>query len=295
MWPGFERARRFPDAAGARASASPGVWIGVEHEGRAVVEHRRAARRRCRRAASAPADRPGCRSAGRDRFSTARIAADQLAHAVVRGVAHVDAEHVGAGLEQPRDHRRHSGGRTEGGDDLGAAQPSHLAGLRGSCDGACRPGVGSIGVPGVSGRCCGAFRGVGELHRPGALLAGVDLEEAGAVEAARQAILDAADGELLVARAHEGLARPFAAAVVVDRVDVIEARDQGALEQRLAAARRQVPPAFGGPAAVGVLVADRDADAAAGVVAQTEVGQRRRRRQRERRRDQQKSAGIKRA
>jgi hypothetical protein len=52
-----------------------------------------------------------------------------------------------------------------------------------------RPGVGSTGVPGVSGRCCGAFRGVGELHRPGALLAGVDLEEAGAVEAARQAIL----------------------------------------------------------------------------------------------------------
>ena len=91
------------------------------------------------------------------------------------------------------------------------------------------------------------FGGLGELHRPGALLAGVDLEEAGAVEAARQAILRAADGEFLVARAHEGLAGPFAAAVVVDRVDVIEARDQRALEQGLAGARRQVPPAFGGP------------------------------------------------
>ena len=141
------------------------------------------------------------------------------------------------------------------------------------------------------------FGGVGELHRPGALLAGVDLEEAGAVEAARQAILGALDGEFLVARAHEGLARPFAAAVVVDRVDVIEARDQRSLEHGLAGARRQIPPAFGDPAAVGVLVADRDADPAAGVVAQMEIGPRlpaTRQRQRERRRDQQKSARARR-
>ena len=67
---------------------------------------------------------------------------------------------------------------------------------------------------------------LGELHGPGPLLAGIDLEEAGAVIAAREAILDAADGEFLVARAHEGLARPFAAAVVVDRIDVIETRDE---------------------------------------------------------------------
>ena len=44
-----------------------GRGIGVEREGRAVVEHGRARRRRCRRAASVPADRPGCRSAGRSR------------------------------------------------------------------------------------------------------------------------------------------------------------------------------------------------------------------------------------
>src|SRR5215831_4938213 len=37
--------------------------------------------------------------------------------------------------------------------------------------------------------------GIGQLHRPGALVTGVDLEEAGAVEAARQAVLGALDGE----------------------------------------------------------------------------------------------------
>src|ERR1700730_8503167 len=102
----------------------------------------------------------------------------------------------------------------------------------------------------------------------------MDLEEAGLVVAAREAVLDAANGELLVARAHERLARPFAAAVVVDRVDVIEPGDQRAFEQGVAAARRQVPPALGGPA-LGVLVAKRNPDPASGVVAQAEVGRRR--------------------
>src|SRR5712692_8965251 len=115
---------------------------------------------------------------------------------------------------------------------------------------------------------------LGELHRPRTLLAGVHLEEPGLLEAAGEAVLDAADGELLVARAHEGLPRPFAAAVVVDRVDIIEAGDERALEQRVAAARRQVPPPLGGPA-VAVLVADGDADAASGVVAEAEIGRHR--------------------
>src|SRR5690348_15307808 len=53
--------------------------------------------------------------------------------------------------------------------------------------------------------------GFGELYGPGALLAGVDLEKAGAIKTARQAIADAANGKLLVARAHKGLAHPFAA------------------------------------------------------------------------------------
>ena len=94
---------------------------------------------------------------------------------------------------------------------------------------------------------------------------------AGAVEAARKAILGAADGELLVARAHESLSRPFAAAVIVDRVDVVVARDQRAAQQRLAAPRRQVPPALGGPALV-LLVAERNPDPAAGIVAEPEIG-----------------------
>src|SRR5450755_4930632 len=54
-----------------------------------------------------------------------------------------------------------------------------------------------------------ALTGLGQLHRPGLLLAGIDFEESGAVEAAREAIPGAADGELLFARAHEGLARPL--------------------------------------------------------------------------------------
>src|SRR5437867_6364779 len=68
-------------------------------------------------------------------------------------------------------------------------------------------------LPGLVGR-------FGELHSPGALLRGVDLEEAGAVISAREAVLDAFDGEFLVAGTHEGLARPFAAAIVVDRIDI---------------------------------------------------------------------------
>src|SRR5205085_10449921 len=115
---------------------------------------------------------------------------------------------------------------------------------------------------------------LGELHGPGALLAGVDLEKAGAVIAARQTILDALDGELLVARAHEGLAGPFAAAVVVDGENVIEARDQRPLYQRLAAACGEIPPALRRPA-FGILVADGDADPAPGIVAEAEVRRRR--------------------
>src|SRR6185436_6261972 len=110
----------------------------------------------------------------------------------------------------------------------------------------------------------------GELHGPGALLAGVDLEEAGAVETAREAIARPLDGEFLVACAHEGLPGPLPTAVVVDRIDVIKSCDERSLEQGLAAARGQVPPAFRGPAAVAVLVTERDAHPAAGIIAQGE-------------------------
>ena len=91
-----------------------------------------------------------CRSArmpiGRPKsFSTARIARVQLAHRIVRGVAHVDAEHVGARLEQARDDGLIRRRRTKSRDDLGAAQPSHLV-----CFG--RPGI-AVGAT-LRGSCC---------------------------------------------------------------------------------------------------------------------------------------------
>src|SRR5207249_9321813 len=98
-----------------------------------------------------------------------------------------------------------------------------------------------------------------------------DYEEAGAVITARQAIVGPADGELLFPRAHEGLARPFPAAIVVHGVDVIEASDQGASQHGLAATCGNVPPALGGPALV-LLVADGNADAVSGIVAEAEIG-----------------------
>ena len=249
-----------------------GRCVGVEHEGVAGFHRHRAAGER-----ADPQLRP--LQIDQDADRPAGVALDradhahQLAHALLAGVAHVDAEDVGAGLEQLRDHVGSSTRpdrawrRSWRGADvswLGASgrrrrqRRRRARGVRSGARGGQRP----------VGRLLG---GVGQLHRPGALLAGVDLEEAGAVIAARQAVLGAADGEFLLARAHEGLAGPFAAAVVVDRVDVIVTRDQCAAQQRFARARRNVPPAFGGPALV-VLVADRDADPAAGVVAQPEIG-----------------------
>src|SRR5258707_15498573 len=82
-----------------------------------------------------------------------------------------------------------------------------------------RPRLRQLLLPRLVGR-------FGELHGPGALLRGIDLEEAGAVISAREAVLDVLDGEFLVAGAHEGLARPFAAAVVVDRIDIVVTRDE---------------------------------------------------------------------
>src|SRR5579871_1031323 len=66
---------------------------------------------------------------------------------------------------------------------------------------------------------------LGQLDCPGGLLTGIDLEESGSVEPARQAVGCALDGELPLARAHERLSRPFSAVIIVDRIDVIEAGD----------------------------------------------------------------------
>src|SRR5258705_10521936 len=50
---------------------------------------------------------------------------DQFAHLVVRGVTHVDAEHVGACLEQAPDHRAVGGCGAKRCQDLEAAQAPH--------------------------------------------------------------------------------------------------------------------------------------------------------------------------
>src|SRR5215831_11626335 len=126
----------------------------------------------------------------------------------------------------------------------------------------------NAGLQGLHGRLVG---GLGQLYGPGRLVTGIDFEKAGAVVAAREAIVGSADGELLFPRAHEGLAGPFATAIVVDRIDVVEAGDERAAQDGLAAAGGDVPPALGGPAFV-LLVTDRDPDPVAGIVAEAEIG-----------------------
>src|ERR1700689_5611049 len=89
----------------------------------------------------------------------------------------------------------------------------------------CRAGAGRRRVLLIAGRqrlLRGLLGGFGELHGPGALLAGIDLEEAGAVIAVGQTVADAADGEFPVAGAHIGPSRPFAAAIVVAGVNIIK-------------------------------------------------------------------------
>src|SRR4051812_46427340 len=90
-----------------------------------------------------------------------------LAHLVVRGVAHIDAEDVGAGFEQAADHRAVGSGGAEGRKDLDAAQASHFlvpdaGGSPGAPGGVppgmpgsppCPPGPTVPGIPGT--RCVG--------------------------------------------------------------------------------------------------------------------------------------------
>ncbi len=103
-----------------------GRRIGIEREILALVDFRRAvlegAEPQLRPLqVDQNADRPAV--LGLD-FADVR---HQFAHPLVRGVAHIDAEHVGAGLEQPADDGAISRRRTERGDELGAPLPSHRA------------------------------------------------------------------------------------------------------------------------------------------------------------------------
>lgn len=74
------------------------------------------------------------------------------------------------------------------------------------------------------------------MHGPGPLLSSVDLEIARAIIASSQAVVGASDRELFFTGTHVGLSRPLAAAIIVDGVDIVVARDQCASQQRLARA-----------------------------------------------------------
>src|SRR5260221_3114664 len=87
---------------------------------------------------------------------------DQFAHLVVRGVAHIDAEDVGAGLEQAPDHRAVGGCRAKRCKDLDAAQAPHGL-LPGATPGG-RPDPPGGVPPGEFGRLGAA---PGELDMPG--------------------------------------------------------------------------------------------------------------------------------
>src|ERR1700688_2376568 len=75
---------------------------------------------------------------------------DQLAHLVVRGMAHIDAEDVGAGFEQAPDHRSIRRYRAERCKNLDAAQTSHglLPGAGGRPDAPGGVPPGEFGIPG---------------------------------------------------------------------------------------------------------------------------------------------------
>ena len=132
--------------------------VGIERERRALRQHHRAAFELPDAKLRAlqidqDADRPLAfvldRADGRH----------QLAHAVMRRVAHIDAEDVGAGAEQRGDHGTLGRRRAERGDDLGTAQTSHQF-LRAGNGGAFLPpvveGTGVSGTRDCSG-CCGAW------------------------------------------------------------------------------------------------------------------------------------------
>src|SRR5829696_8128852 len=242
-----------------------GALVRIENEAGALLQHRGIAAE-----GAHPELRPLEVGQDRDRPPEARLdlpdGADLLAQPVAGEMAHVEPEGIGAGLEQLGHHLGRVGGRSERGDDLRASRPLHRALPRTRA--IIHNGAGTS--TGRGGRASRPAR-IGELDRPALLLAGVDLDEAVAVEAAREAVLDAADRELALPGAHEGAAGPFAAAVVVDRIDIVEPRREEALEQRLAAPRRDVPPALRHPALL-VAVSDRDADPARRQVAHAQIG-----------------------
>src|SRR6185503_5751578 len=135
--------------------------VGIEREALAVLELGRAFGERAEpQLWSLQVDQDA------DRPAVARLnIADglhQLTHLVVRGVAHVDAEHVRTGLEQLPDHRAVGRCRAERCENLDTTESPHCLGAAagGGRPGAPRPGTppGPLGptVPGIPGtRCAG--------------------------------------------------------------------------------------------------------------------------------------------
>ena len=226
------------------AGRSPGSSLRSKENARPPAARRRA-RRTCRRAISAPAGRRGCRSDDRPRARCARIIVVPLAQILARGMAHIDSENVRPGFEQPLDHLGLRGCRSQGRDDFDAPISSHCV--------AAPPSPGSVNrtVQSFSSLC-------------------VDFEKARAFVIRVRAVLDAANGERLVGGAHDGLAAPFAAAIIIERVNIVIARDERAFQQHFAGLRGDVPPAFADPAGL-VLISDCDTDAAGGRIAELEI------------------------
>ena len=120
--------------------------VGIQHEALAVLQLDRAVRERPEPQlrplqVDQDADRPAIAA-----ISTLRMVGHQLPHLVMRRMAHIDAENVGARLEQAADHRALRRGWPEGREDLDAAQAPHgllpgvAAGGRPDAPGGAAPG-----------------------------------------------------------------------------------------------------------------------------------------------------------
>ena len=99
-------------------------WIGIEREILALVDLGRAVLEGAEpqfRPLQIHQDADGPAILGFDRADGRH----QLAHPLMVGVAHIDAENVGAGLEQPIDDGAIRGGRPQRRNDLGTPLPSH--------------------------------------------------------------------------------------------------------------------------------------------------------------------------
>src|SRR3954469_14179117 len=128
------------------AGVVAGGLAGIEHKAFAVLELNRTFGERAQ-----PKFWPLQADQNADRPAVAALDAadglDQLAHLLVRGVAHIDAGDVGAGLEQTTDHRAVGRGGAKRCKDLDSAQASH--GLAPGAAAGGRPGPpGALDIPG---------------------------------------------------------------------------------------------------------------------------------------------------